>query len=182
MIGYLKGKITSFEENTVILNINGCGYEVIIPSNYDFKLNEEYELYIHTNVKETEISLYGFKTKEELRFFKKLINISGIGPKIAVVIVAYGVSKVLDSIETENISLLISIPGIGKKVASRIILELKGKIEDFSGDKKSSINKDIVDTLVNLGYQKKSVLDLLSKIDKTFENEEDLIRYCIKNL
>lgn len=182
MIGYLEGKVIDIDQNHIIININGCGYNVSVPKNYDLILNQNISLFIYTNIKETEFSLFGFLTKTELEIFKKIISISGIGPKIGIDILSCNPDKFLNAIETEDIAFITQIPGIGKKSASRIILELKGKIDNFNVDTKINTNKDVIDTLVDLGYNKKNITDLLSNLDKEFDSDEELITYCIKNL
>ena len=105
MFGYIKGKITDIEASYVILENNGIGYLIYVPNPYGFMMEREYTIYTYTKVAEDEYTLYGFKTKEEKELFLKLISVKGLGPKMALPMLATGsISMIEEAIETENIN------------------------------------------------------------------------------
>ena len=129
MYSYIKGIVTEIESNYISLDNNGIGYLIYTPNPYSFNVDSEYKVFIYELVKEDEISLYGFKTKEEKDLFLKLIEVKGLGCKMALPILATGsISGIVDAIERENILYLKKFPKIGDKVARQIILDLKGKL------------------------------------------------------
>lgn len=175
MISFLQGKILLKNEKDIILMVNQIGYRVSLSPIFLEQLKEEQELklFIHTHVKEDLLDLYGFKTIEELDFFKQLISVSGVGPKSAVNIL--GLAKLDDlkkAITSGDPSILRQVSGIGKKTAERLVVELKEKIitdisEEFVFNKD---DKQVVEALVSLGYKEKDVRDLI----KDLEFEGDL--------
>ncbi|MDA1061149.1 MAG: Holliday junction branch migration protein RuvA [bacterium] len=187
MISYLKGNIIKKTNKGVILNTGQVGYFVYMtaPSLEEIKENQDTEYYIHTNVREDALDLYGFKKYEDLLFFKNLISISGVGPRLALDILSVPPAKVKAAILNEDIAYLKEIPGIGPKSAKRIILELKGKIEDEGIDetyqKLSPINAEVLDALMRLGYQRNQVSQTLKDIPKEITETEEIITYFLKN-
>lgn len=166
MIGYLKGKLISIQENTVILNVNGVGYQVEVANMGSVsRKGEELELYIYTYVREDALALYGFNQPEEKELFKTLLGISGIGPKAAInILSSLSYDTFVNAILTENSAVLKQISGIGPKTASRLILELKNKVEKFAINNgmvldQTSRDEEIYEALQGLGYS-------LSEIDK----------------
>lgn len=169
MIGYLKGIVLYKNVNTVLLNVNGVGYEVLCSTAIadTLMLNSTGEIYIHTQVKEDAITLYGFSSLEERTFFNKLISVSGIGCKMGITILsAMHLQELAIAIASANSQKLAQIKGLGKKTAERIILELREKIqiEDKQSvvEKKeamehielSSMEEDAILGLIGLGYSK----------------------------
>ena len=129
MYDYIKGIVTNIVSNAIILDNNGIGYLIYTPNPYSFHEGNEYKVFVFQNVKEDELSLYGFKSIEEKELFLKLISVKGLGPKMTLPILATGsVAGVVDAIERENILYLKKFPKIGDKVAKQMILDLKGKI------------------------------------------------------
>ena len=129
MYDYIKGIVTNIVSNAIILDNNGIGYLIYTPNPYSFHEGNEYKVFVFQNVKEDELSLYGFKSIEEKELFLKLISVKGLGPKMTLPILATGsVAGVVDAIERENILYLKKFPKIGDKVAKQIILDLKGKL------------------------------------------------------
>ncbi len=129
MYAYIKGRIEEQTSNQIILEDNNIGYEITVSNPYSFELNKEIKVYLYEHIREDEISLYGFETKEEKELFLKLINVKGLGCKMALPILASGqLEEIISAIENENISFLKKFPKIGDKVARQIILDLKGKI------------------------------------------------------
>ncbi|WP_138495675.1 Holliday junction branch migration protein RuvA [Paenibacillus pinistramenti] len=134
MIDYLRGHVAHFESEYVVLDVHGIGYRVFCPNPYYFaKFKEEVTIYTHHHVREDAILLFGFATREEQKLFRKLIEVSGIGPRVALGILAGGTpDSVVAAIYQENITFLTRLPGIGKKTAQRIILDLKDKLDGIS--------------------------------------------------
>jgi len=126
MIGFLSGQVKSSQLGKIIIDINGVGYLVHIPSNLNPTPSSKVDLHIHTQVKEDDISLYGFTQATEMELFRHLISVSGIGPKIALTVLSVGSpDQILSAIKSSNIDFFTSISGIGKKGAQRLIIELK---------------------------------------------------------
>lgn len=171
MISFLVGTIEEKYENTLVLDVNGVGYELQISNNSLVALpdvNETTKVYTYLHVKEDGIALFGFATQEEKGIFMKLITVSGVGPKMAISILSgMKISDLIVAISREDVSLLVKIKGLGKKTAERICLELKDKISavgygtDLFNYKENLDNfydenalNDAVETLINLGVNK----------------------------
>ena len=161
MIAFLRGKLAKIENNAVIIDVAGVGYRVQVPMSLIHslpELNTQIIVYTHMAVREDDISLYGFKTSEELGFFLKLLNVSGVGPKAALAILTvFEPDELSRIIINEDVAALTKVPGIGKKTAGRIILELKDKIKttelkDMPADSKAGVINDAVAALEALGY------------------------------
>ncbi|MCL6602558.1 MAG: Holliday junction branch migration protein RuvA [Paenibacillus sp.] len=131
MIDFLRGPVVHLETEYVVLDVQGVGYRVFCPNPYAFaKVNGPVTIYIHYQTREDATLLFGFPTREEQRLFRKLIEVSGIGPKVALGILTGGTpDQLISAIYQENITFLIKLPGIGKKTAQRMILDLKDKLE-----------------------------------------------------
>lgn len=180
MYGYIKGKVTEIESNYVILENNNIGYLVFTASPYSFNINEDYKIYIYQNVKEDEISLYGFKSKEEKELFLKLIDVKGLGPKMALpIIAANNINDVIEAIEKSDVNYLKKFPKIGDKVARQIILDLKGKLITSENEKVDN-NEELVEALEALGYKKQDVKKILPNIKE--DKIENQIKEALKLL
>lgn len=132
MIHYIRGKVITIETEYVVIETNNIGYEIICPNPYVFQTNENVLIYTYHYVREDMMRLYGFKTKDEKKMFEKLLNVSGIGPKGAIAILAAGdPHSLIRAIEEENEKYLTKFPGVGKKTARQMILDLKGKLTEF---------------------------------------------------
>ncbi|WP_456289571.1 Holliday junction branch migration protein RuvA [Paenibacillus sp. AK002] len=133
MIDFLRGQVVHLESEYIVLDVQGVGYRVFCPNPYAFAKTEgTVTVFTHHHVREDAILLFGFPTREEQRLFRKLIEVSGIGPRVALGILGGGSpDHVVSAIYQENISFLIKLPGIGKKTAQRMILDLKDKLEGF---------------------------------------------------
>lgn len=181
MYGYIKGKVTEIESNYIILENNDIGYLVFNANPYSFSINEEYKIYIYQNVKEDELSLYGFKSKEEKKLFLKLIDVKGLGPKMALPIIATNnINDVVEAIEKSDVNYLKKFPKIGDKVARQIILDLKGKLIVNENDKIDS-NEELVEALEALGYKKQDVKKIIPNVNKE-EKIENQIKEALKLL
>lgn len=184
MIASLQGKIEAIGTDSVVINVNGVGYLVYLPASTLSTVGmvgKDVRVYTHLYVREDVLALYGFDTMDELHFFVTLTNVSGVGPKVGLgMLSSMNVEQLTLAIASGNADLLTSVPGIGKKLASRIVLELKDKIgtgwlataqAEYAAD-----NKDVLEALVALGYSTseaaraiaslpaKSSLDLEEKI------------------
>lgn len=175
MYEYIKGKIRNIESNYIVLENNGIGYLIYVGNPYSFKEDEETIIYLYQYVREEEISLYGFKTFEEKSLFLKLINVKGLGCKMALPMLATGsIDGIMDAIERENVLYLKKFPKIGDKVARQIILDLKGKLVNNTS---SNLNQDLdelIDVLKGLGYKPADIKKILPKINKDSSIEEQV--------
>uniref|UniRef100_A0A7V2ZHI0 Holliday junction branch migration complex subunit RuvA n=1 Tax=Ignavibacterium album TaxID=591197 RepID=A0A7V2ZHI0_9BACT len=191
MIGFLRGKVVSAKPTQIILDVNGVGYLVNISISTFEKISDQNEisLFIHTHVREDALSLYGFYTEAEKEMFELLISISGIGPKVALSILSgITVDELQNAIQTENVSRLVSVPGVGRKTAERVVLELKSKVgfieTTVSKGIDYTVKQEAVLALTTLGYNQKIaekvVRDLLS--ENSSITLEDLIRKSLSEL
>ena len=174
MYGYIKGIVTDIESNYIILENNEIGYLIYTANPYSFELNQNYQIFIYQNVKEDELSLYGFKTKAEKNLFLKLIDVKGLGPKMALPMLATGsIDGIIDAIERENILYLKKFPKIGDKVARQIILDLKGKLVS-SNNVNIVENEELKEALLALGYKKQDISKIISKVDSNLKIEDQM--------
>ncbi|MDF2378968.1 MAG: Holliday junction branch migration protein RuvA [Candidatus Gracilibacteria bacterium] len=188
MIGYLHGTVIQQLDQALLLLVNGVGYKVRVTTDLYSKLinNEEMSLFIHTQVKEDDISLYGFLTIEEMSFFQQLISVSGIGPKTGLGILDMPLGLVQQAIENEDLTYLAQAPGLGKKTAARLALELKGKLKvEIAQSPQQSLNKTVqeeaMEALLNLGYEKGTVIRFLNAVDESFESAEQAVMSFLQN-
>ena len=174
MYSYIIGIVTGYEKNSIILENNNIGYLINVGNPYSFKLNEEIKIYLYNHIKEDENSLYGFKSLDEKELFLKLINVKGIGPKMALPLFAgNNISEIMNAINTDNVTYLTRFPKIGDKVAKQIILDLKGKltsqIDLFTQD-----SKELIEVLESLGYKTNDVKKIITKIDNSLSIENQI--------
>jgi len=179
MIAHLRGQLLTKSPNQAIIECAGVGYDVHISVATFTELppeGSEAALHIHTNVREDQIALFGFATPQEKRLFEKLISVSGIGPKLAITVLS-GITpeRLVGAIRANDLGMLTRIPGIGKKTAERVVLELKDKLDDmataYAPDTKhvpiGTAGEDALSALVNLGYARpiaqKAVESILEK-------------------
>jgi Holliday junction DNA helicase RuvA len=191
MIGYLTGKIIVAKPTQILLDVNGVGYEVRISINTFERISgkDSVSLFIYTNVKEDSITLFGFYSEAEKEMFELLISINGVGPKSALSLLS-GISTddLRHAIITSNIERMIAVPGIGRKTAERLILELKNKVKDIKEEgiipAKPSIQKEAVSALTSLGYNLVSAEKVVNKIlsDDSGIALEELIKRSLKEL
>jgi Holliday junction DNA helicase RuvA len=134
MIEFLRGQIAYAETDYAVIDVNGIGYQVYCANPYRFSATDEVTIYTHHHVREDAVALYGFATRDELQLFRQLLEVSGIGPKVALGILAGGSpNDVLLAIQQENLTFLTRLPGIGKKTAQRMILDLKDRTKSMIG-------------------------------------------------
>lgn len=168
MIAHLRGRLLSKDPGHVIVECGGVGYQLSITVPTFSGLTEpgaEIALFVHTHVREDQLALFGFLKAEEKHLFEKLISVSGIGPKLAITVLSgMAAPEIVASIRGNDLTRLTKIPGVGKKTAERMVLELKDKLEEFSAASAtpvraaaaSPLEEDILSALVNLGYQRAS--------------------------
>ncbi len=182
MYNYIKGKISDITSTSVIVENNGIGYEIFTPNPYSFEENNEYTVYVYDYIREDEHSLYGFKKKEEKELFLKLIDVKGLGPKMALPIIAFGsINGISDAINRENILYLKKFPKIGDKLARQMILDLKGKLSISENVDVKNDEDELLEALKGLGYKDKDIRMILGKVNK--ENRlEDQIKEALRLL
>jgi holliday junction DNA helicase RuvA len=168
MIASLRGRLAAKEPNRIIVDVGGVGYDVAVPLSTYYTLGDagsDVSLRVHTHVREDTLALYGFSTTLELQIFERLIGISGIGPKLALAVLSgIEVADLVRAVQLGDVGRLTAIPGIGRKTAERIGLELKDKlpkglIEEAAagagaGDRGGELRQDLLSALLNLGYHR----------------------------
>jgi len=199
MIGYIKGQLLQKKPNVLLVDVHGVGYEVFIPLTSFYELpaeGNEVSLRIHTHVREDALTLFGFHTQREKDLFLKLISISGIGPKLAIAILSGAqVEELAQAIAEGNLVRLTAIPGVGRKTAERLVLELKSQITPFllheqvesakQSGAPSPLQEDILSALVNLGYPRAAAEKALSVVLRSAECErtfEEVLRNTLRRL
>ena len=195
MIGYLRGRVTHLLPEFCLLDVNGVGYRVFVAGATRSRLiqGEQAELFIHTAVSENAIVLFGFSTAEEYSFFQQLIGVSGIGPRSAQAMLgASTVEAICRGIVNKQVNILTKLPGVGKKTAERMILELKDKIslntsaeeltaEDIGGttDVGSDVLSETLAALTSLGYSESEIMPVVKRVG-TKSTTEALIKAVLK--
>ena len=177
MYGYIRGIVTEIDSSHIILENNGIGYLIYVPNPYSYKLNQEYTVFIYTCVREEEYTLYGFKDREQKELFLKLINVKGLGPKMALPIIATGtIDAIADAIENENLNYLKKFPKIGDKVAKQMVLDLKGKLNAINTGifAKEDYSNELMDVLLGLGYKQADVKKVITKVNNEASLEEQV--------
>jgi len=183
MISYLKGKIFKKSDKFVVILTGSIGFKVFMSKKALFGLNvgEEIEVFCYLNVKENILDLYGFLNSDELDFFDILESIRGIGPKAALEISSLGpLNKIKERILKNDERLFEGIPGIGKKKAMTIILELTGKIRAFGKQEKDENVGEVESALMSLGYSKAQAKDAIRAVPKEISTDEEKIKYALK--
>lgn len=195
MIGFLRGKVAGLKTDYCLLDVGGVGYRVFIPNNTRCKLtlNETAMLYTYMNVYQDGITLYGFYTEEEYDVFQLLIGVSGIGPKVALgILSAITVDALCKAIQNKQATLLTKLPGIGKKSAERLILELKDKMALAASDDEAlslSMEGEVADDILSeamaaltaLGYSQAEITPVLKKAAKG-KSTEEIVKLALKEL
>ena len=203
MIAHLSGKLLEKQATAVIVNVGGVGYEVTIPLSTFYELGEigaDVQLRIYTYVREDAIQLYGFRTLRERELYLKLISVQGIGAKSGISMLSgMSADEIVTAIRTDNLARLTSIPGVGKKTAERMVIELRDKLNEFTsqatqeliaaGGKQAELPADAVfddalSALVNLGYQRNAAEKVLNQAvkDGTEISVQKLLRKSLQLL
>ena len=171
MYSYIKGTVTEILTGAITVENNNIGYYINVSNPYNYKINEEVTIYLYTNVKEDEYSLFGFNSRDDLELFIRLINVKGLGPKLALNMFGTCTANgIKDAIERENILYLTKIPKIGDKIARQIILDLKGKLT-VKEDNNIKGFDELINVLENLGYKTSDIKKVLPNIDASLELE-----------
>ncbi len=189
MIATLHGKLQTRDEDSIVLNVGGVGFGVRVSSRTMANLDAvgtDVQLFTHLRVREDELTLYGFANREELQLFEVLLTVSGIGPKVALAVLsAAPVDTLRLAIAQGNLDVLTAIPGIGKKTAQRLVLELKGRI-DVSGlgevAELTPEDQDVMNALINLGYSAAEAARAARAVPSGSKTLEDRLRYALQNL
>ena len=192
MIGYLNGTIIEVRPPELLLNVAGVGYEISLPLTSFLQLGDKgsvAELFIHTQVREDAISLYGFSDLMQRSLFRKLLKVNGIGAKMAIAILSsMNPEEFIHCIETQNITLLTKLPGIGNKTAQRLLLDLKGQIDldsigtsaaSHSSSHTAQITEQAVQALLSLGYKSAEAEQLIKQVDTTGLEVSQVVRKAL---
>lgn len=194
MIAKLKGTIDFLRDNYVVVDVNGVGYKVFVTIHTFGKIaclpdrqagQQNVELFTHTYVREDTLALYGFLDVEELEMFELLISISGIGPKAATGILSIADPKTIrTAVLNEDSSILTRVSGVGKKIAERVILELKNKVADMPMQEKTQISgdSDVLEALITMGYSNTQAREALKNIPADVKDVGQRVKLALKNL
>jgi holliday junction DNA helicase RuvA len=192
MIGSLRGKLTEKRPNQILIDVGGVGYQVLIPLSTFAglgALREEISVLVHTHVREDQFSLYGFLTAREKQCFELLISASGVGPSLALKILSgMGLEQLIPAIRKGDLAQLVRIPGVGRKTAERVVLELRDKLavidvpEAGKPATRSQLESDVTSALVNLGYDERSVEHAIERTRSGTTDFEELLRAALQLL
>lgn len=185
MIGYLSGKIIEKSLTSATVLAGQVGYEVNLPSSVlaKIKKDEEVELWIYTHVREDILALFGFSDKESLEFFKLLLSVSGIGPKVALAIIsAAPLVKIRESISKGDPTTLASVSGVGRKTAEKAVVELKGKLGNISAGSQifSVEGEETLDALLTLGFSRAEAAEAIAKLPEELTGTDEKIKAALK--
>jgi len=192
MIGFLRGKVVLLNAEYCLLDVNGVGYRVYVPASTRsrLKIGEESTLYTHLSVREDAMLLYGFESQEEYQGFQLLISVSGIGPKVALgILSSITIQRLFQAIHGQQLAVLTKLPGVGKKSAQRLILELKDKAAEFCGLDEAGVTfaeetcdepiSEAAAALSALGYSREEISSVLRKVKEPMSTEET-VRFALK--
>lgn len=184
MIAYIIGEVTHHIEDGIILECNSIGYNIVCPNRYEYTLNNTYKVFTYQHVREDTNMLFGFVSLESLSLFKMLIQVKGIGPKTGINILgASGTERLLEAIENEDVSYLKTLPGIGAKSASQMILDLKGKLVSKDIPTKNTNLKEVEDALLSLGFKTKEINSIRNElVEVSDQNINVVIKYGLQLL
>jgi Holliday junction DNA helicase RuvA len=197
MIGFLSGIILQKQPPQLLLDVNSVGYEITASMNTFYNLPEvgaKAQFYTHLAVREDALQIYGFRHLEERSLFRELIKVSGVGPKLAITILS-GIEpkRFVHCVQTNDTAALVSLPGIGKKTAERLVIEMRDRLKEWQGNEpnnelpnaKQSMHhaeQDAISALISLGYKPPEASRVISKIDCTNLPSEEIIRLALKSL
>ncbi len=179
MIGFIKGTVHAYGLDYVLVDTGSIGYRINFYHPESLSLNKEVTIYTYQNVREDEISLFGFLSLQEYDLFVKLISVKGLGPRIASnILSAASADSIITAIETGDIDFMRRMPGVGNKTASQIILDLKGKlveVENIENDKLV----DVSEALKQFGYKPAEIKNVLKKIEREDGSTDELIKKAL---
>jgi Holliday junction DNA helicase RuvA len=194
MIAFLRGRVLEKSPNRLIVDVSGVGYDLAVPLSTFYTAGEpgaEIALRVHTHVREEQIALFGFATSLELATFERLIAVSGIGPKLALSVLSGMESRdLIATIERSDVAGLTRIPGVGKKTAERIIIELRDRLPKAAGGDTGArapgpadvMRDDLISALTNLGYHRQAIDRVVEKATAVTSRFEDALRAALKEL
>ncbi|WP_273125011.1 Holliday junction branch migration protein RuvA [Metabacillus sp. HB246100] len=200
MIEFIKGTIDYVNPEYIVIDHHGIGYQIHTPNPFSYRKDNQKEITIYTyqHVREDIIALYGFSSREEKALFMKLLNVTGIGPKGALAILASGdPSQVIEAIENENDTFLVKFPGVGKKTARQIILDLKGKLGDVAAlyapdlfnqeelEQKQTDNhalNEAVEALKVLGYAEREIKKVIPSLQNESLSTDQYVKKALQKL
>jgi Holliday junction DNA helicase RuvA len=185
MIGFLRGKTLGANEHSLLLDVSGVGYKIQtpLPLILSVKKGGEISLYVHTHVREDQLTLYGFKDEKDLFLFEKLISVSGIGPKSALAMLSvHSPSSIANAIENADAEALSHTPGIGKKTAERLIIELKGKLSHLASKEDHDSTHEVRLALETLGYSPKDIQNAVKNLNTKGKTTSTLIKEVLRDL
>ena len=183
MIGSLRGDIIELGANWILLEVMGVGYRVQLSSTVlsSLKTGQEQFLYIHEQLREDSHELYGFLSSQDMGLFTKLLSVSGVGPKVAMTLMSLGSADVVQrAVMSGDLESLTALPGVGKKTAQKIILELKGQLVE--AEQIPSVDRDVADALLGMGYTNAQVRDALKQISPEITDASERNRGALKML
>lgn len=194
MIAWLKGELLEKQVPSLLINVNGVGYELEAPMSTFYELpsvGETVTVFVHMVVREDAQLLFGFTSKQQREMFRSLIRVNGVGPKVALAVLStLSAQELMQCMANEDVTQLCRVPGIGKKTAQRLVVEMKDRLEkefgevalEFSaGESSSSNTRDAVDALVALGYKNAEASRVVKTLDASLSSEE-LIRKALRSL
>lgn len=195
---YIKGKLVHITPEYIVLDNQNIGYQVRCPNNYQFQkfIHEEITIFTYHYVREDQFTLYGFENREEKMLFQKLIQVSGIGPKGALAILASGHPEhIVQAIEEEDDRFLMKFPGVGKKTSRQIILDLKGKLDDLAPDlfrqakevtkvssekEENHALKEAIEALKALGYSEREIKKITPELKKQAGSTDEYLKRALQ--
>ena len=182
MIGFLSGNVLFINKDSLILDVNGVGYQIITPLPYEYKVNDLIQFHVYTHVKEDQLLLFGFKQIQQKELFLKLISVKGVGPKTAISILSsIDYVKLIEAIDNDDITFIKKIPGIGPKSASQMVLDLKGKIVLDKSNLNSEL-EDAIEALISLGYKDSEIKKIKNELSVLEISTEEYIKLGLQLL
>lgn len=186
MIGWLKGTVMVLADESIIA-VSGVGYQVLIGPHTQSKLTlgNETSLWIYTHVREDQLTLFGFSTIDAKALFLHLLSVSGVGPKIAMLLVDQGVEAVIAAIQQSNLVFFSQVPRVGKKLAQKIVIELQpklGSLQELSLKPLSSVHQDVLDALLTLGFAETMARSILPQLSESENDTAVLLKQALKLL
>lgn len=185
MIAQLKGRVEHLDAQSAVVSVGGVGYKVFMTGSHvsSLMLGDDIVVHTHLAVRENSQELFGFESREELRIFEMLISVSGIGPKSALSILnVTTIDTLKQAVHAEDISPLTRISGIGKKIAEKIVIELRGKFDDIEVSTGLKDEIDAIEALRSLGYSQRESQDALKQVPREIIGTPERVKYALKHL